>query len=207
MLSSKHASNRNILNKSSSYINSARLYCVKRKKYGARIFKKWAKRIKSLCYKFIRAQLERDVAQGKPAQARFIALRLISYTLICRFTIHEVGHHVQTMLGTLGKVHNLQQQVGKTESNALSVKLELQADCYAGVWGYYAQKDGLFEDGDIEEAYVAAEAVGDDTLQQRAQGYTVPHTYTHGTSAERKKWLQRGLQTGDINQCNTFGAQ
>ena len=120
---------------------------------------------------------------------------------------HEVGHHVQTMLGTLGKVHNLQQQVGKTESNALSVKLELQADCYAGVWGYYAQKDGLFEDGDIEEAYTAAEAVGDDTLQQRAQGYTVPHTYTHGTSAERKKWLQRGLQTGDINQCNTFAAQ
>jgi len=120
---------------------------------------------------------------------------------------HEVGHHVQTMLGTLGKVHNLQQQVGKTESNALSVKLELQADCYAGVWGYYAQKDGLFEDGDIEEAYMAAEAVGDDTLQQRAQGYTVPHTYTHGTSAERKKWLQRGLQTGDINQCNTFAAR
>lgn len=117
---------------------------------------------------------------------------------------HEVGHHVQTLLGTIQKVHRLQRQVGKTEANALSVKLELQADCYAGVWGYYAQKDGLFENGDIEQAYNAAEAVGDDTLQERAQGYTVPHTYTHGTSANRKAWLQRGLQTGDINQCNTF---
>ena len=117
---------------------------------------------------------------------------------------HEVGHHVQTLLGTIQKVHRLQQQVGKTEANALSVKLELQADCYAGVWGYYAQKDGLFENGDIEQAYNAAEAVGDDTLQKRAQGYTVPHTYTHGTSANRKAWLQRGLQTGDISQCNTF---
>lgn len=117
---------------------------------------------------------------------------------------HEVGHHVQTLLGTIQKVNQAQRQVSEKESNALSVKLELQADCYAGVWGYYAQKDGLFEVGDIEEAYNAAEAVGDDTLQQRAQGYTVPHTYTHGTSAARKKWFQRGLQTGDINQCNTF---
>ena len=117
---------------------------------------------------------------------------------------HEVGHHVQTLLGTIQKVNQAQRQVSEKESNALSVKLELQADCYAGVWGYYAQKDGLFEKGDIEEAYNAAEAVGDDTLQQRAQGYTVPHTYTHGTSAARKKWFQRGLQTGDINQCNTF---
>lgn len=117
---------------------------------------------------------------------------------------HEVGHHVQTLLGTIQKVNQAQRQVSEKESNVLSVKLELQADCYAGVWGYYAQKDGLFEVGDIEEAYNAAEAVGDDTLQQRAQGYTVPHTYTHGTSAARKKWFQRGLQTGDINQCNTF---
>lgn len=117
---------------------------------------------------------------------------------------HEVGHHVQTLLGTIQKVNQAQRQVSEKESNALSVKLELQADCYAGVWGYYAQKDGLFEEGDIEEAYNAAEAVGDDTLQQRAQGYTVPHTYTHGTSAARKKWFQHGLQTGDINQCNTF---
>ncbi|WII94108.1 zinc metallopeptidase [Kingella negevensis] len=117
---------------------------------------------------------------------------------------HEVGHHVQTLLGTIQKVHQAQSQVSQKESNALSVKLELQADCYAGVWGYYAQKDGLFETGDIEEAYNAAESVGDDTLQERAQGYSVPHTFTHGSSANRKQWLQRGLQTGDINQCNTF---
>lgn len=119
---------------------------------------------------------------------------------------HEVGHHVQTVLGTIQKVNQAQQRVGKAEANALSVKLELQADCYAGVWGHYAEKDGLFEAGDIEEAYNAAEAVGDDTLQQRAQGYTVPHTYTHGTSAQRRSWFDRGLQTGDIEQCNTFAA-
>lgn len=117
---------------------------------------------------------------------------------------HEVGHHVQTIMGTIQKVHQAQQRVGQKEANALSVKLELQADCYAGVWGHYAQKDGLFEAGDIEQAFHAAEAVGDDTLQQRAQGYTVPHTYTHGTSAQRKAWFQRGLQSGNIDQCNTF---
>lgn len=117
---------------------------------------------------------------------------------------HEVGHHVQTVLGTIQKVNQAQASVSKKEANALSVKLELQADCYAGVWGYYAEKDGLFEAGDIEEAYRAAESVGDDRLQQRAQGYTVPHTYTHGTSAQRKSWFDKGLKTGDINQCNTF---
>lgn len=117
---------------------------------------------------------------------------------------HEVGHHVQTVLGTIQKVNQAQASVSKKEANALSVKLELQADCYAGVWGHYAEKDGLFEAGDIEEAYRAAESVGDDRLQQRAQGYTVPHTYTHGTSAQRKSWFDKGLKTGDINQCNTF---
>lgn len=117
---------------------------------------------------------------------------------------HEVGHHVQTLLGTIQKVNQMQQRVGKIEANSLSVKLELQADCYAGVWAYYAEKDGLFKKGDIEEAYQAAEAVGNDTLQHRAQGYTVPHTYTHGTSAQRRQWFDRGLQTGDIKQCNTF---
>lgn len=119
---------------------------------------------------------------------------------------HEVGHHVQTVLGTIQKVNQAQRQVSQKQANVLSVKLELQADCYAGVWGHYAQKDGLFEVGDVEEAFAAAEAVGDDTLQHRAQGYTVPHTYTHGTSAQRKQWLQRGLQTGDIEQCNTFSS-
>lgn len=120
---------------------------------------------------------------------------------------HEVGHHVQTIMGTIQKVHQMQQRVSKKEANALSVKLELQADCYAGVWGHYAEKDGLFEQGDIEEAYNAAKAVGDDTLQHRAQGYTVPHTYTHGTSAQRKSWFERGLKTGDVAQCNTFAVK
>ena len=117
---------------------------------------------------------------------------------------HEVGHHVQTLLGTIQKVHRAQQNMDQKQANQLSVRLELQADCYAGVWAHYAEKDGLFESGDIEEAFNAAHAVGDDHLQERAQGYTVPHTYTHGTSAQRKQWLQRGLQTGDIEQCNTF---
>ena len=117
---------------------------------------------------------------------------------------HEVGHHVQTVLGTSQKVHQMQSRTNKTQANALSVRLELQADCYAGVWGHYVEKNGMFEAGDVEEAYNAAEAVGDDRLQQRAQGYTVPHSYTHGTSAQRKQWFQVGLRTGDINQCNTF---
>lgn len=120
---------------------------------------------------------------------------------------HEVGHHVQTVLGTIQKVNQMQQRVSKREANALSVKLELQADCYAGVWGHYAEKDGLFEAGDIEEAYQAAHAVGDDTLQHRAQGYTVPHTYTHGTSAQRQQWFQRGLKTGRVEECNTFASK
>lgn len=119
---------------------------------------------------------------------------------------HEVGHHVQTITGTIQKVNQEQAKVNKRTANALSVKLELQADCYAGVWGHYAEKDGLFEAGDIEEAYNAARAVGDDTLQQRAQGYTVPHTYTHGTSAQRQLWFERGFKTGDVNQCNTFAS-
>lgn len=117
---------------------------------------------------------------------------------------HEVGHHVQTVTGTIGRVHEAQQRLNRREANALSVRLELQADCYAGVWGHHAEKDGLFEAGDVEEAFRAAEAVGDDTLQQRAQGYTVPHTYTHGTSAQRRQWFERGLKTGDMAQCNTF---
>lgn len=117
---------------------------------------------------------------------------------------HEVGHHVQTLLGTIQKVHQIQNQVNKSQANALNVRLELQADCYAGVWGYYAKQEQLFENGDLEEAYNAAEAVGDDRLQKRAQGYTVPHTYTHGTSAQRKQWLHRGFETGNIQQCGTF---
>ncbi|ASK26359.1 KPN_02809 family neutral zinc metallopeptidase [Neisseria chenwenguii] len=119
---------------------------------------------------------------------------------------HEVGHHVQNLLGVLPKVNQMQQQVAKTQANALSVKLELQADCFAGVWGHYAAKQDLFEAGDLEEAMRAAESVGDDRLQQQAQGYVVPDSFTHGSSADRMTWLKRGLESGDINQCNTFAA-
>lgn len=112
---------------------------------------------------------------------------------------HEVGHHVQNLLGTMDKVNRA------GNSNALSVRLELQADCYAGVWAFYANKQGLVEAGDPEEALRAASAVGDDTIQKRAQGYAVPESFTHGTSKERINWFAKGFQTGDMRQCNTFG--
>ncbi|MCF7521818.1 neutral zinc metallopeptidase [Neisseria sp. ZJ106] len=117
---------------------------------------------------------------------------------------HEVGHHIQNLLGILPKVNQMQQRASKSEANALSVKLELQADCFAGVWGHFAVGKKLFEAGDIEKAMLAAESVGDDRLQHEAQGYVVPDSFTHGSSADRMKWLQTGLQSGDINQCNTF---
>ena len=120
---------------------------------------------------------------------------------------HEVGHHVQNLLGILPQVHQMQQQANKTEANRLSVKLELQADCFAGVWAKYAQRQDLLEAGDIEEAVKAAEAVGDDTLQKRSRGYAVPDSFTHGTSEQRMYWLKRGLQSGDIKQCDTFAAE
>jgi len=112
---------------------------------------------------------------------------------------HEVGHHVQNLLGTMDKV----QQAGNT--NDLSVKLELQADCYAGVWAHYANQQGLVEAGDAEEAIRAASAVGDDSIQKRAQGYVVPESFTHGSSQQRMQWFTRGFQAGDMRQCNTFG--
>jgi len=112
---------------------------------------------------------------------------------------HEVGHHVQNLLGTMDKVN----AAGNT--NQLSVALELQADCYAGVWAFYANKQGLVEAGDFEEALRAASAVGDDTIQKRSQGYVVPESFTHGSSRDRQIWFAKGLQTGDMRQCNTFG--
>lgn len=112
---------------------------------------------------------------------------------------HEVGHHIQNILGTMDKVNRA------GNSNNLSVRLELQADCYAGVWAFYANKQGLVEAGDAEEALRAASAVGDDSIQKRAQGYVVPESFTHGSSKERMNWFAKGFQTGDMRQCNTFG--
>lgn len=114
---------------------------------------------------------------------------------------HEVGHHVQNLLGTMEKVNRA------GNSNQLSVRLELQADCYAGVWANYAQKQGLVEAGDAEEAIRAASAVGDDNIQRRSQGYVVPESFTHGSSQERMSWFSKGMQTGDMRQCNTFGGR
>jgi len=119
---------------------------------------------------------------------------------------HEVGHHIQYLLGTSDKMARLRQQVSQEEYNRYSVMLELQADFYAGVWAYYVKGKGLLEAGDIEEALNAANAIGDDRLQKEAQGYVVPESFTHGTSAQRMYWFRKGFETGDINQGNTFEA-
>ncbi len=119
---------------------------------------------------------------------------------------HEVGHHVQNLLGISDKVHQLQQQADEREANQLSVKLELQADFYAGVWAHHAQEmKSILEAGDIEEALNAASAIGDDKLQKQAQGYIVPDAFTHGTSAQRVSWFKKGYETGDMRQGDTFG--
>jgi len=117
---------------------------------------------------------------------------------------HEVGHHIQTITGTSGKVRQLQQNKSQTEANKLSVCLELQADFYAGVWAHYNKK--YLEEGDIEEALSAAHAVGDDAIQSKMQGQVKPDTFTHGTSEQRMYWFKKGYQSGDINQGDTFSA-
>ena len=119
---------------------------------------------------------------------------------------HEIGHHIQSLLGIEAKVRQ-QQRANPDEANELSVRLELQADCFAGVWGHSAAARGVLEDGDLEEALGAAEAVGDDTLQQQTQGRVRPDTFTHGTSAQRVRWLRRGLDSGDPSSCDTFKAR
>ncbi|MBK8911781.1 MAG: zinc metallopeptidase [Chlorobi bacterium] len=120
---------------------------------------------------------------------------------------HEVGHHVQNLLGISERVHRQQQRVGKTAANELSVRLELQADYLAGVWAHHAQKQGLLEIGDIEEALRAATAIGDDRLQMEAQGYTVPDAFTHGTSEQRARWFRKGLESGTLEGGDTFSAR
>lgn len=118
---------------------------------------------------------------------------------------HEVGHHVQYLLGTLGKAHDQMSRLSQTEANKISVSLELQADFYAGVWAHHDnRKFSSLEDGDIEEAINCASKIGDDYLQKKARGYAQPETFNHGTSANRMKWLKLGIQTGDITRGNTF---
>jgi predicted metalloprotease len=118
---------------------------------------------------------------------------------------HEVGHHVQNLMGTSAKLDQARGRVSKAQYNALSVRLELQADCYAGLWANHAQRSRqIIEAGDIESALNAAAQIGDDTLQRKSQGQVVPESFTHGTSQQRVSWFKRGYDTGDINQCNTF---
>ena len=117
---------------------------------------------------------------------------------------HEVGHHIQNLNGTAGKVSQLRRQVSEAEYNRYSVMLELQADFLAGVWAHYTQKKNILESGDIEEALNAANAIGDDRLQKRSQGYVVPDAFTHGTSAQRMYWFKKGYETGDPGQGDTF---
>ncbi len=121
---------------------------------------------------------------------------------------HEVGHHIQYITGTEEKVSGMRNRVSEAQANALSVRMELQADCYAGVWAVQAnQKSQILEQGDIEEGLNAAHKIGDDYLQKQAQGYVVPDSFTHGSSEQRMKWFKQGLQTGNPNSCNTFAQQ
>ena len=121
---------------------------------------------------------------------------------------HEVGHHVQNLLGISGKVDSARRNLSETEANAASVRLELQADCFAGVWAYHTnQAKQIIEQGDVESALNAASAIGDDALQRQSRGEVVPDSFTHGTSAQRVRWFKRGLETGSVQQCNTFEAR
>jgi predicted metalloprotease len=120
---------------------------------------------------------------------------------------HEVGHHVQNLLGTMRQFDAQSQRADTRTKNDLSVRLELQADCYAGVWGFFAQKRNLLEAGDVEEGLRAAAAVGDDQIQRRTQGYAVPESFTHGSAQQRMRWFKVGFDSGDLRTCNTFEAR
>jgi uncharacterized protein len=117
---------------------------------------------------------------------------------------HEVGHHVQNQLGITGKVAQQRGRASEGKSNALSVLVELQADCFAGIWGHYAKQRGLLDPGDVEAGLAAAAAIGDDRLQQQSRGRVSPESFTHGSSAQRVRWFRGGLDSGDVTQCNTF---
>jgi uncharacterized protein len=120
---------------------------------------------------------------------------------------HEVGHHIQNQLGILPQVQQRQQQVSRREANALSVRVELMADCLAGVWAHHAKDMIKLDEGDVKEAMTAAQAIGDDKLQKQSQGYVVPDSFTHGSSEQRTRWFIQGLRTGQIGQCNTFASK
>ncbi|MFM9888090.1 MAG: neutral zinc metallopeptidase [Burkholderiales bacterium] len=143
---------------------------------------------------FYRDLKERFKAPGDFAQAYVIA--------------HEVGHHVQNVLGIMEKVQAAQQRSNERDANALSVRLELQADCFAGIWAHHANRDrGILEQGDVEEGLNAATQIGDDRIMLRSKGYVVPEGFTHGSGEQRVRWFRRGLESGDTRQCDTFGTR
>ncbi len=143
---------------------------------------------------FYRELRDRFHAPGDAAQAYVIA--------------HEVGHHVQNLLGIMNQVERIRPRLSERQSNALQVRVELQADCFAGVWANKAQEaKAIFEPGDIEAALNAASAIGDDRIQRRTQGYVVPDSFTHGSSEQRVRWFKRGFETGSLQQCDTFNAK
>jgi hypothetical protein len=121
---------------------------------------------------------------------------------------HEIGHHVQNQLGIMQRVQSVQQRASQGEANDLSVRLELQADCFAGVWAHTAHRDRqILQEGDIEEGLNAAAQIGDDRIQMRTRGYVVPEGFTHGSAAQRQRWFRRGLESGDMRQCDTFATR
>jgi predicted metalloprotease len=142
---------------------------------------------------FFRELDQRFGAPGDFAQAYVVA--------------HEVGHHVQNLLGLSSRVSQMQQRASEGQANALSVRLELQADCLAGVWGHHAGQQQLLDEGDVEEGLRAAASIGDDRLQRQAGGYVAPDSFTHGSSQQRVEWLRRGLASGSIQDCDTFGSR
>jgi uncharacterized protein len=142
---------------------------------------------------FFRELSERFGAPGEFARAYVIA--------------HEIGHHVQNLLGISERVQRQRQRLDQVSANALSVRLELQADCYAGVWGHSAARRNVLEPGDVEAALKAASAIGDDRLQRQSRGVVVPESFTHGSSAQRVQWFRTGLDSGDVRRCDTFAAR
>jgi predicted metalloprotease len=141
---------------------------------------------------FYRELRDRFRAPGDFAQAYVIA--------------HEVGHHIQNQLGVMEKLHGMQGRVSKQQMNAASVRVELQADCYAGVWAHHAGNAKLLDPGDVEEGLTAASAIGDDRIQKQTQGTIVPESFTHGSSAQRVRWFKRGMETGRMQDCDTLNA-
>ncbi|MDX8480209.1 neutral zinc metallopeptidase [Mesorhizobium sp. VK24D] len=117
---------------------------------------------------------------------------------------HEVGHHVQNLTGIMSKFNQMRQGMSEAQANQMSVRVELQADCFAGVWAHYTAQKGILEQGDMESALNAAKQIGDDTLQKKMQGYVVPESFNHGTSAQRQTWLTRGYKSGKLSDCDTF---